>query len=225
MNLKGITGIGATERKPALHGANIALLSAPRIAFLGLLRANVFGLASVMNLKSARSWSGGRNLFMEELKRKWYNLGGTNWDSLEKAWQAGSKKKALAVKLIGKLPKNLLGKYLAALKDAQQYYRSKGIDIAPKGIGAVDPATITAISTALAIISQLLPLVTGNTPPLSQSEQENVLKSYDTSIDEVEEEAEKKGKIMDWDFVKNNQMIKLAALAAIAAYFLFKKKK
>lgn len=222
MNLKGITGIGATERKPALHGANIALLSAPRIAFLGLLRANVFGLASVMNLKSARSWSGGRNLFMEELKRKWYNLGGTNWDALEKAWQAGSKKKALAVKLIGKLPKNLLGKYLAALKDAQQYYKSKGIDIAPKGIGA-DPATITAISTALAIISQLLPIVTGTTPPLSESEQENVLKTYGTSLPEVEEEAEKGGGVMD--FIANNQMIILGGAAAIAAYFLFKKKK
>lgn len=224
MNLKGITGIGATERKPALHGANIALLSAPRIAFLGLLRANVFGLASVMNLKSARSWSGGRNLFMEELKRKWYNLGGTNWDALEKAWQAGSKKRALAVKLIGKLPKKLLGKYLAALKDAQQYYKSKGIDIAPKGIGAIDPATMTAITTALAIISQLLPIVTGNTPPLSESEQENVLKSYGTSLPEVEEEAEKGGGGV-MDFIANNQMIILGGAAAIAAYFLFKKKK
>lgn len=223
MNLKGITGIGAVERKQGLHTVNVAALSAPRAAFLGLLRLNIFGLASVLNLKSARSWSGGRNLFMEDLKRQWYNLGGINFDAVEKAWQAGSKKRALAVKLIGKLPKKFLGKYLAELKDAQKYYKSKGIDIAPKGIGAVDPATMTAITAALAIISQLLPIITGNTPPISETEQENILKTYGTSGEEIQEEASKESGFAD--FFANNKMLIIGGVAAIAAFFLLNKKR
>lgn len=192
MNLKGITGIagasiGNVERKPALHAANIITMAIARNAFLALLRLNVIGMASIMNLKSARTWQGNRNLWLENLKRLWYNLGGTNFDSLVKAYQAGSTKRALGANLIGKLPKQWIPRYITALKDAAQFYKSRhNINIAPKGIGEAASATTTATLVAsLPVILEILKVLVSDQKPASQSEQDLILDGFGTSSDEV----------------------------------------
>ena len=202
MNLKGITGIGAMtrsegigniERKPALHAANIAAVAVARNAFLLMLRTNIIGMASIMNLKSARTWQGRRNPWLENVKRLWYNLGGTNFDSLVKAYQTGSTRRALGAKLIGKLPKKWIPRYITALKDAVNFYKSRhNIDIAPKGIGeAATGTTAATIVAALPVVVQILEILANDFKPATASEQEELLDQMGTSEEELEAEEQR----------------------------------
>jgi hypothetical protein len=227
MNLQGITGIGNVERRPAIHAANIVTMAVGRNAFLLMLRTNILGIASIMNLKSARSWTGNRNIWLENLKRLWYNLGGTNFDSLEKAFQAGSTKRAIGIKLVGKLPEKWISKYLNQLRDAVNFYRSRhNIDIAPKGIGA-EPVTTTGatVIAALPVILQILQILTADQKPLNQKEQDELLRQYGTSQEEVVEEIMAEKQKSSSPFSTEN-LVKFgipAAIALGAIYFITKK--
>jgi len=223
MNLKGITGIGNVERRPAIHAVNIATMAVARNTFLAMLRLNIFGIASIMALKSARSWQGNRNLWMENLNRLWYNLGGTNFDALRNAWGAGMNKKAIGMNALLKIPKQWQGKYLAALKDAVSYYKSTGRDIQPKGIGAEPATTTTAtVIAALPVVLQILQILVGDKNSLSESEQDDLLKSYGIDPEEEAQAQEQSGLM---EFIAKNQTAILIGGSALAAFFLLSKKK
>ena len=128
-------------------------LAFPRTSFLGMLRLNVWGIASMLR-RTAFFYSDEvsaqakiPNLWWDVQARwrnGWYNLGGS-WSSLEKAIFAGADKKPL-------LPGTAPGPIKSALKDI-------GITgLKSRGIG--DLASITAaIAAATPIIVALTPLI------------------------------------------------------------------
>lgn len=87
-----IDGIHGTKKKRTMiHKANVPLLFVPRAIVLGLLKINLFGLATLINWRIASAWEAwkrekGQGVkqyppYLDSLSKTWYNLGGrtTNW--------------------------------------------------------------------------------------------------------------------------------------------------
>jgi hypothetical protein len=164
-----------------INKLNPALIAA-RSAFLALLRLNVLGFASVLNLKFAKEWGKWKNQScrayntewakkgreskvsppaLERIQRILYNLGfepnsvvNPN-KPFSKAVGAGANKKAVGKDLLKLIPGK--GKYEKTLNDTIAWYKANGRDIGfVSGIG--EPATTAAlISAGSAIIMTLMP--------------------------------------------------------------------
>ena len=159
------TGIGAlvsttTKIKTGAHGAaNLAPpLVLARGAFLGLIRLNVWGLATLLSKKAFEvnkattdAQPNGKKWWDIQAKFRiaWWNVGG-NWDKFLSAVNAGKNKKALGFKLApagikAKLKAQGIGSY-SALGSYNQ------------GIG--EPATLATTATAAsAIYLALKPII------------------------------------------------------------------
>jgi hypothetical protein len=167
-----------------INKLNPALIAA-RSAFLALLRLNVLGFASVLNLKFAKEWDKWKNKScrayntdwakrgreskvsppsIERMQRILYNMGfepnsvvNPN-KPFSKAVSAGANKKAIGKDLLKLIPGK--GKYEKTLNDTIAWYKADGRDIGfVSGIG-VEPATTAALITAgSAIIMKLMPLL------------------------------------------------------------------
>ena len=172
------------KKKDNLHRfnrLNPALIAA-RSAFLGLLRLNVLGLASVLGLKFASEWGKWKNTSCRQFDTDWakkgrdskvsppaveriqrilYNLGFepnsvvNPSKPFSKAVGAGMDKKAIGKAFLKLIPGK--GKYEKTLNDTIAWYKSEGRDIGfVSGIG-IDPATATLITTATGVIMKLMP--------------------------------------------------------------------
>jgi len=150
----GINGIGDKQISLTAHRALIPTLSAPRAAFLLMLRGNVFGFASLIAKTAFYVDDETTNAqkvgyywwdIQAKWRNAWWNLGGT-WDSFVKAVEAGKNKKPIL--------KNLLPKKIGSKMDALGIggfgdYNSQTT------IGAVTPETVgmaAVITTAVADI-------------------------------------------------------------------------
>tara|TARA_B110000503_G_scaffold32398_1_gene52619 strand:- start:1660 stop:2307 length:648 start_codon:yes stop_codon:yes gene_type:complete len=159
MNNTGLGALVSTTKQisTAAHGAlNIALI-APRAAFLGLIRLNIWGLAKLLSRKAflvdaaTTATQKAPNMWWDvqaKWRNAWWNLGG-NWDSFINAVNAGKSKKALGFKLApasvkAKLKAQGIGSYTALGSLDEQ------------SIGAISEATI---ATAAAIIAALKPIL------------------------------------------------------------------
>lgn len=154
----GDCGIGAVKTDSQVggkeHGAKRIAFAPARAAFLGLLRINLWGMASVLAQtafevdKATTDSQSAPNYWWDvgaRWRNGWYNLGGS-WSSFVKAVLKGKNRKPLFVVFAPRSIKNKL--------------KAKGIT-GGVGIGVVDPATLTTIGTAAAIISALTPLLLG----------------------------------------------------------------
>lgn len=86
-----VSGIGGTKKRKMLHAANVAGLFPIRMIFLGLIKLNIFGLATLINWKIASAWAAWKREkgqdtkeyppYLQQLCNTWYNLGGNtaNW--------------------------------------------------------------------------------------------------------------------------------------------------
>ena len=153
----GDCGIGAVKTDRQVggkeHGAKRILFAPARAAFLGLMRVNLWGMASVLALtafevdKATTDSQSAPNYWWDvgaRWRNGWYNLGGS-WSSFVKAVLKGKNRKPLFVVFAPRAIKNKL--------------KSKGIT-GSMGIG-VDPATLTTIGAAAAIITAMTPLLLG----------------------------------------------------------------
>ena len=155
INYKQSAGIGAllnTDRKgkPLFHDAKTLALAPARIAFLGLLRLNLWGISSLLKkqmffVDQATTDASAMGQYYWDIYKRWdigwYNLGG-DMNSLVNAINAGSNKKPLAIKLA---PKNIRDKL-----------KEKGISgIDAQGIGSVE----SVIVVAMLVIGPLIPLI------------------------------------------------------------------
>ena len=174
-----------TPKRDGLHKATRITLLAARSAFLGLLRINAMGMASIMALKFAQDWDKWKNTYckaygtdwakkgrdsivappsIEKMQRILYNLGFeknsiVNPNSpLGKAIGAGMDKKAIGKDLLRMLPGK--GKYERTLDETIEWYKEQGRPIGfVNGIG--DLAGIAAaITAATPIITALMPFIT-----------------------------------------------------------------
>mgnify|MGYP006407239037 CR=1 FL=1 len=168
-----------------INKLNPALIAA-RSAFLALLRLNVLGFASVLNLKFAKEWGKWKNQScrayntewakkgreskvsppaLERIQRILYNLGfepnsvvNPN-KPFSKAVGAGANKKAVGKDLLKLIPGK--GKYEKTLNDTIAWYKADGRDIGfVSGTRIGEPATTAALITAgSAIIMKLMPFL------------------------------------------------------------------
>ena len=158
------TGLGALNTTTQVSGnAHSALRLAPplvlaRGAFLGLLRLNVWGLATLLSKKAflvdaaTTAKQTAPNMWWDiqaKFRNGWWNVGG-DWDKFVSAVNAGKSKKALGFKLApagikAKLKAQGIGSY-SALGSYNQ------------GIG--EPATLaTTAASASAIYLALKPII------------------------------------------------------------------
>jgi len=148
----GNTGIGIVNTSSQVdgkkHGFRKVANAPARAAFLGLMRINIFGLASVLKktafeVDAATTAKQSAPNFWWDVQARWrnawYNLGG-DWWKLVAAINKGSSRRPLGKNVAPRKIKNKLNE----------------LGIGSIGIGAVDPATLTA---AAAIIAALTPLV------------------------------------------------------------------
>jgi hypothetical protein len=153
MNLGGI-GAVKTDSQISLtaHRAKTVALSIPRGAFLGLLRINVWGLASLIKKRAfevdkATTDKQKMGEYWWDVQAKWrnawWNLGGT-WDKFVSAVNKGASRKPLAYAIAPK-----------KIKDSLKAQGIKGL----QGIGVVDPGTVTLITSAGVIITAVMPLI------------------------------------------------------------------
>jgi len=156
IDMVGLGSIGAVKTDGQVggkeHGAKKILFSPARVAFLGLIRINLWGIASTLAQTAflvdaaTTAKQSPPNMWWDigaMWRNGWYNLGGT-WSSFEKAVKAGKNKKPFLVAIAPRSIKNKL--------------KSKGIT-GVQGIGSA--ATITAITTAAGIIAAMTPLLLG----------------------------------------------------------------
>ena len=162
----GNSGIGAVKTDSqipsAQHNRRKIFYSPARAAFLALLRVNLWGMSSVLSKtafevdNATTDKQSAPNYWWDVQARwrnAWYNLGGS-WSSFVASVNKGKNRKPLFVAFAPRSIKNKL--------------KAKGIT-GVIGIGAVDPATLTTIGTAAAIISALTPLLLGTINLISQS--------------------------------------------------------
>ncbi len=153
MNLGGI-GAVKTDSQISLtaHRAKTVALSIPRGAFLGLLRINVWGLASLIKKRAfevdkATTDKQTMGQYWWDVQARWrnawWNLGGT-WDKFVSAVNKGASRKPLAYAIAPK-----------KIKDSLKAQGIKGL----QGIGVVDPGTVTLITSAGVIITAVMPLI------------------------------------------------------------------
>ena len=139
------------------HRLKMAALSIPRVAFLGIIRLNVWGLATLLSKKAflvdaaTTATQKAPNMWWDVQKKwrnGWWNLGGS-WDEFVSAVNAGKGKKALGFKLA---PKGVKDKLKA---QGIGSYTALG-SIYEQGIGVTLEAGIAAAS---AIIIAVMPLI------------------------------------------------------------------
>lgn len=155
MNYEQSAAIGAllnttSKNKPLAHQLKVLPFAAPRAAFLGLIRLNIWGLATLMKkqmflVDKATTDASKMGQYYWDIYQRWdigwYNLGG-NMNSLVNAINAGHSKRPLGIKLA---PKSLRDKLAA-----------KGISgVDPQGIGSIE----AGIATAMIVITPLIPLI------------------------------------------------------------------
>lgn len=126
-----------------------------RKAFLILLRANVFGFATLLSRKAFEVspqvtatqtmgkywWDVGA-----KWRNAWFNLGG-KWDNFTNAVNVGKNKKFRFLKF--------------APRKIKEKLKEQGISGFDKGIGAIDPATATVLAAAAGLIAAISPLILG----------------------------------------------------------------
>ena len=131
--------------------ANIAL-SPARVAFLGIVRLNIWGLATLFSQKlffvsdAVTATQSPPNMYWDlgsKMAVGWHNLGG-KWQSFKDAVNAGKGKKARGFALAPK-----------AIKDK---FAAQGIT--GQGIGELASSTITLLVLAGSIVVALIPLIT-----------------------------------------------------------------
>jgi hypothetical protein len=243
MNVKGITGtnvlmgsIGDTEKRPTVHAVALTGLAIPRNAFLGLVRLNIAGIASVLNLRLAQAWDlhkkagkTGTPQFVSELFNKWYNIGG-NPDALQNAITAGEAKKIAGIKLIDILRKkdpSRTGRYFTLLAQTIEFYKTRrGIDLRAKAsIRGIGEATTAAAATAVAavpvwvqVLSILAPVAITAMGGSQQGQLEEMLDDGSVSTSDLNKDKNQ----------SSTSLMKYAGIAVAvgaAAYFLTRKKK
>ena len=208
----GINGIGDKQISLTAHRALIPTLSAARGAFILMLRANVFGFASLIaktafyvddETTNAQKvgyyyWDTGA-----KWRNAWWNLGGT-WDKFVKAVEAGKNKKPILKDL---LPKKIGSKMDALGIGGFGDYDSQtpiGLDPATVGIAATITTTVTGIildslETAATIKLNKQALEAG----LKQTEEQNknaerrLQEAHQLAIDRARAEEERKRKELE----------------------------
>jgi hypothetical protein len=154
-NQTALNGVNTASQVSLVnHKLKIIPLSLPRGAFLGLIRLNIWGLATLLSKKAflvdaattakqtpPNMWwdVGGR------WRNGWWNLGG-DWDKFVSAVNAGKGKKALGFKLA---PKQIKEKLKAQGIGGLNNYNNTGIG---------SPTAATIISAAEIIIA-FMPLI------------------------------------------------------------------
>lgn len=134
--MKGIN----TERKisTAFHNVAKAALSLPRIAFLAIIKINVWGLASILT----------KSLNDPDINQRWsvawWNLGGEFID-LKKVIQYGVKHKPFGLKI--------------APAEIKKIYEKANVKIGSGGGGLSGAGFAATVATAGSIIGALLPLL------------------------------------------------------------------
>ena len=152
----GDCGIGAVKTDSQVggkeHGAKRIAFAPARVAFLGLLRINLWGLSSILAQtafevdKATTDKQSAPNYWWDvgaRWRNGWYNLGGS-WSSFVKAVLKGKTRKPFLVAVAPRSIKNKL--------------KAKGIT-GQQGIG--DPVTLSSIATAAGIIAAMTPLILG----------------------------------------------------------------
>ena len=153
MNLGGI-GVVKTGSQISLtaHRLKIPTLAIPRGAFLGLLRINVWGLASLIKKRAfevdkATTDKQTMGQYWWDVQARWrnawWNLGGT-WDKFVSAVNKGASRKPLAYAIAPK-----------KIKDSLKAQGIKGL----QSVGIGDPASGTLIASAGVIITAVMPLI------------------------------------------------------------------
>ena len=154
MNLGSGIGVVKTDSQISLtaHRAKTVALSIPRGAFLGMLRLNVWGLASLIKNRAfevdkATTDKQKMGEYWWDVQAKWrnawWNLGGT-WNKFVSAVEVGARKKPLAYAIAPK-----------KIKDSLKAQGIKGL----QGIGVIDPGTASVIASAGVIITAVMPLI------------------------------------------------------------------
>ncbi len=175
----GNSGIGSVKTDSQVsgkeHGAKKVLFSPARAAFLGLLRINLWGMASVLAEtafevdKATTDKQSAPNYWWDVQARwrnGWYNLGGS-WSDFVSSVNKGKTRKPFLVAVAPKSIKNKL--------------KAKGIT-GQQGIG--DPATLTAIGAAAAIIGAITPLLLATINLISQKKASTQAGSDTLYVDE-----------------------------------------
>jgi len=157
-SLGAINGLVNTESQVSLneHRAKAILLSPARIPFLGLLRLNIWGMATLLSKRvflvdaATTAKQSVPHMWWDlqaDWRNAWWNLGGT-WDSFVNAVNAGKTKKFLGIKLAPKKIKQLL---------SDQGIGSTST-LLNQGIG-VTGELAAAIAAATPIVIAVLPLI------------------------------------------------------------------
>ncbi len=149
--------IGAVETDSqiptAKHNRRKVFYSPARGAFIGLLRLNLWGLASIIRKtafevdKATTDSQSAPNYYWDvgaRWRNAWWNVGGS-WDKFKNAVFAGANKKPTLV-------------FLAPAK-IKQKLRDKGIRGYAENSPIGEVATATALTAAAAIITALTPLI------------------------------------------------------------------
>ena len=214
MNYEQSAGIGglntSRKNKPAFHNAKRIALAPSRAAFLGLVRLNVWGIASLLKKqaflvnKATTDASKMGQYYWDVYQRwdiGWYNLGG-KMSSLVNAINAGYKKRPLGIKLA---PKNLRAKLAA-----------KGISgIEPQGIGVTLEAAVAAASVIIGAFMPLIMMLINNSKEKKMQESQDTYVDFEYDITETDAGVSPK--------TMGAGLIGLAILAAL--YFGTKKSK
>ena len=147
------------------HRLKMAALSIPRVAFLGIIRLNVWGLATLLSKKAflvdaaTTATQKAPNMWWDVQKKwrnGWWNLGG-DWDKFVSAVNAGKGKKALGFKLAPRqIKEKLKSQGIGGYDSAVGSYNSE------KGIGAISEATIVAASAIIVAVMPLIVLLYSN---------------------------------------------------------------
>ena len=154
-NQTALNGVNTASQVSLVnHKLKIIPLSLPRGAFLGLIRLNIWGLATLLSKKAflvdaaTTAKQTPPNMWWDvgaRWRNGWWNLGG-DWDKFVSAVNAGKGKKALGFKLA---PKQIKEKLKAQGIGGLNNYNNTGI-------GSVTAATIIS---AAEIIIAFMPLI------------------------------------------------------------------
>lgn len=234
MNVKGITGVlmGDVSRKPVVHTAARSALLVPRNAFLAMVRLNIAGIASVLNLRLARAYDlhkgkPGAPAFVSELFNKWYNMGGDP-DALQKAITAGESKKIAGIKLIDLVRKKdpvRVGRYFTLLADTINFYQTRrGIDLRAKkisGLGIGEAVAATTAAAAVPVWVQVLSILAPVAIVAMGGSQQNQLEG---SLDDGTSNESGSGSGSGPSIPSGLPFLGIAAAAAAGIYLLTRKK-
>ena len=208
----GISGIGDKQISLTAHRALIPTLSPARAAFILMLRANVFGFASLIaktafevDEQTTKAQKVGYYWWDIQAKWRnaWWNLGGT-WDSFVKAVEAGKNKKPIL--------KNLLPKEIGSKMDSLgiggfgDYNSQTPIGVDPTTIGiavtittAVKDIVLDSIETAATVRLQEKALEAGleQTAEQNRNAERRMQEAHQLAIDRAKAEEERKKKELE----------------------------